>query len=102
MTAFGAVGGRAADLTHRAQIAGADVAGQARIRQLEPEPLQLVEQGASPQMRALDQPRRHVVHERVERIRRRPRSHSGLPPPFRYLRTVLRSKPVWRAIAEID
>ena len=78
MTAFGPFGGGAAGLTDRAQIAGADVAGQALIRQAEPESLQLVVQGAGPQMRVLDQPGRHVVDERVERVRRRPRPHPGL------------------------
>jgi hypothetical protein len=38
------------------QVAGADVAGQARMRQAEPQILQLVVEGAGPQVRVLSQP----------------------------------------------
>jgi hypothetical protein len=73
-----ALGGGAAGLTHRAQIPGPDVAGQALIRQPKPQALEFVEQGAGPQMRILHQARRHIVDERVKRIRRRPGTHPRL------------------------
>lgn len=52
-------------------------------------------------MRILGQPGRDVVDERIKRIRVRTGTHAGFPSPTKYLQTVLRSKPVWRAIAEI-
>jgi hypothetical protein len=64
-----ALGGGAARLTHRTQVPGADIAGQALIRQAEPKLLELVEQSAGPQVRVLGQPGAEVVDERIERIR---------------------------------
>ena len=74
----GTVGGGAAGLAVRAQIPRPDVAGQTLIRQPEPQVLQFVVEGAGPQMRVLDQSRRHVVDERVERIWPRPSPHTRL------------------------
>ena len=61
----------------RPQIPRPDVAGQALIRQPEPQVFELVEQGAGPQVRVLDQPGGDIVDERVERIRCRPGPHPG-------------------------
>lgn len=74
----GPVGGGAAGLAVRAQIAGANVAGQALIRQTETQTLEFVVQGARPQMRVLGQPRGDVVDERIKRIRAGPGTDPGL------------------------
>ena len=97
-----AFGRRAAGLADRAQARVADVAGQALIRQPEPQLLKLVEQGAGPQVRVLDQPRGDVVDERLERIRGRPARTPGVRHPGQIIADRLAVRPVWRAIAEID
>ena len=56
-------------MADRAQIPRPDVAGQALIGQSEPQLLELVEQGAGPQVRILGQPGGDVVDERLERVR---------------------------------
>src|SRR4029079_4006734 len=61
--------GRTTRLADRAQTPLADVAGQALIRQAEPQLLPLIEQGAGPQVRVLGQPGADVVDEQIERIR---------------------------------
>ena len=60
-------------MAHRAQALLPDDAGQALIRQSEPQVLQLVKQGADPQVRVLDQPGGDVVGERLKTIRFGPR-----------------------------
>ena len=98
----GAFGGGATGLADRAQVPLADVAGQALIRQPESQLLKFVEQRAGPQMRVLNQAGGDVVDERVERIRRRPRTHPGFFTVQIFADRLSVTNPVWRAIAEID
>src|SRR6476659_9241176 len=71
----GTFGSGAARLAVRTQIPRPDIAGQALIRQPEPQLFELVEQGAGPQVRILSQPGADIVDERLERIRTQPRPH---------------------------
>jgi hypothetical protein len=64
----GPVGGVRAGLAHRAEFAVADLPGQRGIRQPVAEILELVAQGASPQVRVLPQPAGDVLDERFERV----------------------------------
>jgi hypothetical protein len=73
----GPLRGRAACFTHRTQIPGADVAGQALIRQPKAQLLEFVVERAGPQVQVLGQPRDHVVDERIERIRVGAGTHAG-------------------------
>ncbi|CCW10423.1 hypothetical protein EBESD8_9540 [Rhodococcus aetherivorans] len=72
-----ALRGARAGWADRAQVAGADLAGQRLIRRGVAEVLEFVAQGPRPQVRVLAQPGRDVVDERLERVLTGAFAHTG-------------------------
>lgn len=88
------------DQTQRPKLKAAQLTHKRRIGAIEARRDELLKQRHRRQMRILDEPRGDVALEAFKTARARSRSRP--PSPARYLRTVLRSRPVCRAIADTD
>ena len=88
-----------ADQAHRPQPGPPQLPHQRRIRAVEPSRGQLVQERHGREVRVIDEPGGDIRPPRLQAARG-PLPDQRSPPAARYLRTVLRSRPVCRLIAD--